>query len=191
LTIVLRRHILPGMKRHARRIVLVVVLALSAAFLTARAAISIGEMADITSCLSEEIRSVREHSHLRLGAGVMTIQTVIGEGLVNAYKLSREHPKGPQLLVDKQMAERLVEFSMTQLCGSEKAIFVDWIRPELPIVKEILRRIGRPATNSDKLLANLKDYISQRDKWPRGQSEVESWRKWKEDTERTLVQTVT
>jgi hypothetical protein len=62
-------------------------------------------MANISGCLSEEIQTIRDHSHLELGSGLMTIQTVLGEGLVNAYGLWGSKPRGPHLLVDCKMEE--------------------------------------------------------------------------------------
>jgi hypothetical protein len=89
------------------------------------------------------------------------------------------------------MAEKLTELSMIHLRESDKAIFVDWIRTEFSCAHTILQTIGRPVADQDKLLARLRDYICQRDKRKRGKSEGESWRTWKEDTERTLLATVT
>lgn len=56
----------------------------------AKAAIAEGELADVTGCYPQVIRELRHRAPgrvIRLGGGLMTVLSVMGTALINAYKL--------------------------------------------------------------------------------------------------------
>ncbi|MBU0574053.1 MAG: hypothetical protein KKH83_06225 [Candidatus Margulisbacteria bacterium] len=66
---------------------------------TAKATISFGEMADIQEWYSEEIRQSSKMGVIPLGDGLLVIQLVMGEALINCHDLSKK-VSGPLLIID-------------------------------------------------------------------------------------------
>jgi hypothetical protein len=70
----------------------------------ARAAVSTGKMVDITGCYPDEIRNNLQDNYVPLSSGLMILNSVMGDALINAYKLAEACPKGPLLLLDEHFS---------------------------------------------------------------------------------------
>lgn len=128
-----------------------------------RAAISAGEMADVVGWHHKELRDLRENGRLVFGTGpgVMTINPVLGEGLINAHRLSGKKPRGPQLLVDCEVDPVKADPQVPIIDQSEHHVAIDWIRSGLPQAEAFVQLLlGRQPTTNE-LCARLALYISQ------------------------------
>jgi hypothetical protein len=134
----------------------------------ARAALAAGSIADHASCRPPEVRaaSVREDdsSLVRMGQGLMTLQSVLGEGIINAVGLDkRVKLKGSLAIVAESARERLSDgFIMRPVDGFPGVLALDWIHSVSPLIGDITRAIGfggaDPADLSDRLRAYVADH---------------------------------
>lgn len=133
----------------------------------ARAAISHGEMADILGWYPKEIRDNLEDNHIvRLGLGIMTIIPVMGDALINAYSLSKSEPKGPRLLLDRELKRQIKDIRISIIDRYDDHIGIDWIHSEISLVNDIHNKIDMNPPSSKDLEEIIRNYIKNNNKLP-------------------------
>jgi hypothetical protein len=130
---------------------------------TAKAAISEGDVADIASCYPENIQQEYRKSEGRpfnLGSGLMIIQPVNGEGLINTYQLLRAEmaPSGSLLLVSASDLEWLPENTLTTQFGNLFA--VDWLHADFPELQYLLEHANLALPNLSELESKIQNYTA-------------------------------
>lgn len=133
-----------------------------------KAAISIGDMADINGCYPDSVR-FSDNGTLPLGAGLMTTIPVMGTALTKAYKLS-SRVSGSVLVVDKLAFEHIPDFLVAS-CNDEYC-FIDWRSNEHGLAQTISEKSGLEFGGRDQLLDLFEKYIEREprppEKWIKG-----------------------
>ncbi len=142
-----------------------------------RAAISHGKMFDIRSLYHREIIDNLSDGRIRLGSGIMNIFTVMGNGLVNSYKLLMTKPKGPRLLLDGDLESRLKDIKISIIDRYSDHIGIDWIHSEISLVSNILTKIDIQPPSPKNIERIVRNNIASNDKLS-----IE----WKENAERLI-----
>jgi hypothetical protein len=112
----------------------------------ASATIAEGDFADITGCYPGEVRSgLSDTGAISLGAGIMTLSSVMGTAFIRAYRLNNDAPPGPFLTVSEHDIERIpsglpVRATTGRTCAPLKSI--DWVRAETALVSKITEKAG-------------------------------------------------
>jgi hypothetical protein len=129
----------------------------------ARAAISQGEIADVVSCYQKEITDNLKDGSVPLGRGIMTINPVLGDALINAHNLSMSNPKGPRLLLDIKMKSNLEAVAKNNVIIIDQYndhVGIDWVRSKTKLAEDILNVISVDRPSEEILVKKIKDYIS-------------------------------
>lgn len=133
----------------------------------ARASIAEGSMADYAGCRPKEVQAHAARSGdtdvVALGAGVMTLQAVMGQGLINAHALDKlSNTKGAILTVEAAKRGRLSEGFVTRpLAGREDILAVDWVHSSSPMIDGIAARAGFGGADVATLGDRLRRYIDR------------------------------
>lgn len=127
-----------------------------------KAAISVGKMSDVQGLYPEIVREKMEHSVAGVGAGLMTINPVMGTALANAYTAGKKH-RGAVLLVDAPLAQEIPEWAAsTNLPPASTSIAaVDWIHSEPPELRELCSLAGIPYVENAMAATALKRYVDE------------------------------
>ena len=138
----------------------------------ARAAMASGAIADYAGCRPPEVRAAavrNEDSGLvRLGQGRMTLQAVLGEGIINAVGLDKKVKlKGSLLIISSIARERLSDgFISREIDGYEGASALDWIHSTSPVIDDIVRAIEHGSASAAMLADLLRSYVERHDMKP-------------------------
>lgn len=131
----------------------------------ARASIGEGPIADYAGCRPEEVRAAAstkdDSGFVPLGMGVMTLQSVMGLGLINAYGLDKKaDTKGAILLVPAAMRARLSPgFATRPLERVADILAIDWVHSTSPIIDAIAAKLGFGAEDPTTLRGRLESYV--------------------------------
>lgn len=153
---------------------------------SARAAISHGGMEDVLGYYPQEIRDNVDNAYIRLPAGVMSVITifqVMGDALVNAYKLSSLKPEGPRLLMDLEYESQLEEIGVSILDRYSNHLGIDWIHSEVDLSNDLLENIGLGTLSTQSIESLLREYVSR--------YEAAVPKNWKESAENLIRGTMT
>lgn len=136
-----------------------------------KSAISFGDRADITGVYPREVREAANGENiLKLGDGLMTIISVMGEGIVRAHKIS-QCASGPLLLIDRILAPKVRDLNL-EFTEYARHIELNHIRIHLTLADRILAHLGYSPPSADELRRKLLDYIAANesisDPWRRG-----------------------
>ena len=135
----------------------------------ARAAISDGYFGDILSCYSKEIRDdFEKYGILKIGNGLMTIFPVMGDALINSYKVAKKAAEGPCLFVDAKLKKYLPKEEIVILGKDNSIIEINWIQSKPPLLGNILKNIVSEVPLVKNLEEAIHNYIS---KYPKDLSE--------------------
>lgn len=132
----------------------------------ARASIAEGDMADYSGCRPREVQAETHRSGdsdvVSLGDGLMTLQSVMGQGLINAVTLDKlTNTKGAIVSIEAANAGRLSPGFITREVEETSAIVaIDWVHSKSERIDEILERAGLPTLSSEALAQRLKDYVA-------------------------------
>lgn len=135
-----------------------------------RAAISEGPLADYSGTRPREIQNagVRggDQDVVSLGEGVMTLQSVMGQGLINAVTLdkiaSNAAYKGSLLLIATEMARRLSPgFVVRPLRNVPEISAIDWVHSTSPMLDAIGSKIGAATSSRPDIEVRLNSYIAR------------------------------
>lgn len=132
----------------------------------ARASIGEGPLADYAGCRPPEVQAavIREGaSHFaRLGAGLMTLQSTMGLGLIDAYRLDkRADTKGAILLIEEALRGRLSSgFATRRLERTPDILAIDWVHSSSPLIDSIASKVGFGAESPATLQGRLEAYVA-------------------------------
>lgn len=131
----------------------------------ARGSISEGMLADYSGCRPREIRQVTirdgDNDSVSLGSGLMTLQAVMGQGIINAVMLDKVvATKGALLSIEAAKSMRLsTDFLFRPLTSDADIMAIDWIHSSSPLITEIAVGAGLPSRTSAELTEMLRRYI--------------------------------
>lgn len=127
-----------------------------------KAVIAEGELSDIQSCYPKEVLKELEGDHtVSLEMGLMTIFPVMGTALINSYKLAEKSPKGPLLLLEKSMSDRIPpEIAFRGIQGYDNLISVDWVHMDTQLLRKIQSCAGLHAPGAEYLEKILHNYCA-------------------------------
>ena len=120
--------------------------------------IGIGVVADVQSCYPREVMKNFKNGRANLGAGLMTITTVMGQGLIDANKVSGR-ASGPLLLIRPDLEDTIPQGHVPRL-SRETHIEVDWIHLDLPETARIQGVLGASLDSLD-CESCLRSYIGK------------------------------
>lgn len=135
----------------------------------ARASISEGPIADYSGTRPRAIQEAEAHDGdndtVSLGDGIMTLQSVMGQGLINAVALDKLAAnalyKGSLLLIPTAKAARLSKgFVVRPLPLAPEISAIDWIHSTSPILGEIEQGIGLAEAFPTDFETRLKTYVA-------------------------------
>ena len=135
-----------------------------------RAAISEGPLADYSGTRPREIQNAGvqggDQDVVSLGEGLMTLQSVMGQGLINAVTLdkiaSSAAYKGSLLLISTEMARRLsTEFVVRSLGAVPEVSAIDWVHSTSPLLDDIETTIGTATFSPTDIEVRLRSYIAR------------------------------
>lgn len=128
----------------------------------AAAAIAEGAFADVTGCYPEEVRRARnDDGAVKLGAGLMTLSSVMGTAFIRAYRLNGEAPSGPFLVLLESHRDRIPDGFPVRCAVSRKGaslLSVDWVRSKSPILSDIQERASLNSPTHSEIVQYIKDY---------------------------------
>ncbi len=137
-----------------------------------RVQISYGYMADISGLYSDEIQKELQANHQNILGGskfnVMFINQVIGTSIINCYKL--KGPKGPLLLIDKDLEEKMknekVPYETIHSCKF-KVLSVNWLKHRNENTELILKHLNLNSDNIEKALQTYIENNALKQEWKR------------------------
>jgi hypothetical protein len=132
----------------------------------ARASIAEGDMADYSGCRPREVQGAAQRSGdsdiVSLGDGLMTLQAIMGQGLINAVTLDKlAMTKGSVLTIAAAKVRRLPPGFVTRELEDAPAIHaIDWIHSTSEWIDEIVTRAGLSNPTPEALARRLNDYVA-------------------------------
>jgi hypothetical protein len=127
-----------------------------AAGVLGKAAVSLGDFADVRGCYPPSIRdNMDARGAIRIGDGLMTIFTVMGSALIAAYKLSAKR-SGACLLVDGEAYSELPEYVKA---GVGSLAIVDWVHSAIPAASQVAKEAGLTMVTNDRAEEMLRSYL--------------------------------
>jgi hypothetical protein len=139
----------------------------------AAAAIAEGEFADITGYYPPDVTRDLDGAHaVRLGAGLMTLSSVMGTAFIRAYRLNSDSPPGPLVIVSSSNRDRIpldLPIRTTRSRKGTELLSIDWIHANTTSLRRIQQHAGLSTPTEDDLIQALKTYFVQNkdlgDKW--------------------------
>lgn len=138
----------------------------------AGAAIAEGEFADISGCYPTEVTEDLDDGHvIGLGAGLMTLSSVMGTAFIRAYRLSHDAPPGPLLILPKSCRHRIpAALTIRETTGRKGTpiLSIDWIHAEPALFQSVQEQAGLRSVTPPALADALNAYCIQyslREKW--------------------------
>lgn len=131
----------------------------------ARASIAEGNLADYSGCRPKVIREAAkiggDSDFVALGSGIMTLQPIMGEGLINAVTLDKAaQTKGALLCVAETADARLSAGLIRRKLDESPTIFaIDWVHSTLPLIDDIANKAGLPMPRASELESRVARYI--------------------------------
>lgn len=133
----------------------------------ARASIAEGDLADYSGCRPREVQAEAHRNGdsdvVALGDGLMTLQAVMGQGLINAVTLDKlTNTKGSIVTIAAANTDRLSPgFVTRELPDAPAIVAIDWIHSTSGRIDEIVQRTGLPDPTPETLARRLADYVAQ------------------------------
>lgn len=124
----------------------------------ARASLVEGNISDIAGCYPKEVRESEDRGRVSLGAGLLTTNPVLGEGLLRSVGLEKRGPRGPLFLVDSALAARL-HGDILLLDAAPGIVSVNWLRGEPVGLAEIQRGANLKMESESERVERLLQYI--------------------------------
>jgi hypothetical protein len=132
----------------------------------ARASIAEGDLADYSGCrpraVQAEARRNGDSDIVALGAGLMTLQAVMGQGLINAVTVDKlSNTKGAIVTLAAANAHRLSEGFVSRALEEAPAIVaLDWVHSTSPRIDEIVEGAGLANPSPEILADRLIGYVA-------------------------------
>ena len=130
----------------------------------AAAAIAEGDHADITGCYPQEVRDCLNNGRVKLGAGVMTLSSVMGTAFIRAYRLNIDTPSGPFLTLSERNRNRVPISLPVRATRSRKGaplLSIDWVQAETALLSDIQQKVGVNTPSQDTLMQTIQDYCAR------------------------------
>jgi len=126
-----------------------------------RVGVSYGNFGDIKGCYSPEVRAAMDSGgYVTIPMGLMHTFPVMGDALINSYKLQVNQTKGPLLFVDPTIRDLLQSMNLRFLRRS-KHVIVDWINSNTAILDSLLTSLIDFKPTREELKELLRDYVSK------------------------------
>ena len=131
----------------------------------ARASIAEGDLADYSGCRPRVVQAEAarngESDLVSLGDGLMTLQAVMGQGLINAVTLDKlANTKGSLVTISSDNAQRLSNGFVTRpLAAAKDIVAIDWIHSDADRIDEIVERTGLGGAAPAEYVGRLNSYI--------------------------------
>lgn len=120
-----------------------------------KAAISIGDFADISGCYPNEISKLYQKSEtIQMGHGLLRIFPVMGSTLINSFKLG-EVKSGPNLLIDSQLKENIQMDRLDITEATEKYLQVNWLTASFEEIERVAEILSNPLLIETELLKEI------------------------------------
>lgn len=133
----------------------------------AKAAIVEGAMMDIKGLYPDEvIANLNFNSLVDLGEGLMTITPVMGTVLIRGVKLDKKSPKGPLLVIEKKIIDRLPQ-SLSIKDAGEEVVSINWVAYQSNLLSDIQRRSGLKLPSKTAMEKLLLQYCKEHEKIPK------------------------
>lgn len=135
----------------------------------ARASIAEGDLADYSGCRPRavQVEAARngETDLVALGDGLMTLQAIMGQGLINAVTLDKvSDTKGSLVCISAEQARRLSSGFVTRALNEPGTIVaIDWIHSVSPRIDEIIDRTGLTRLDPIELNRRLRKYVEEQE----------------------------
>lgn len=140
----------------------------------AAAYIAEGEFSDITGCYPKEVVGDLQDGHVvRLGAGLMTLSSVMGTAFIRAYSLKNVAPSGPFLCLSESLHSRIPDGVPVRMIESKgvRLLSIDWVRATIPVLSDIQQKAGLLTPSPSAIVIAVQNYFKQypyiREKWSR------------------------
>ena len=131
----------------------------------AAAAVAEGDFSDITGCYPSEVtKDCDDGNVVPLGAGLMTLSSVMGTAFIRAYRLNGDTPSGPFVVVSPEHEGRIPpEFKFCSAQGKSKncLLSIDWMRAESVVVDRIQDKACLGAPKAEELMQAIKRYCAE------------------------------
>ncbi len=125
-----------------------------------RAGIATGDFSDISS-LFEIVQEEANHRVQRAEPdGVMTTARVMGDALINAYKVQTNDLSGPLLFVNPALRDRISDQRLCTQEDSSKRLVIDWFRSDVPSLDEVLSILDIKWHTTRMLTYYLSEYVN-------------------------------
>lgn len=122
----------------------------------ARAAVATGSISDVLSCFSF---AKNGKSAFPMGEGLMVLNPVMGDAVINAYKLERIAVKGPLLFIDQKLISELNGSRVIFDRHCEEAYSVNWINSRDYETDKIMSVLGFGSSSSEIISEALEKYM--------------------------------
>jgi len=128
-----------------------------------KAAISIGDFADIVGCYPKNIqKEYQENETIKIGHGVLRIFPVMGGALINSFKLLAKSNSGPNLSLDSKLKEYVKLPKLKYLEENDKLIEIDWLKSDVDELVNIGKELNNEEiVNHAFMLIRFKEYLEQ------------------------------
>lgn len=132
----------------------------------ARATIAEGALADYSGCRPREVQAMAarhgDSDVISLGAGLMTLQAVMGQGIINAITLDKlTNTKGSLLSIAASERPRISPNFITRpLDDAPDILAIDWVHSSSALAGEIAAKCGCGEAGAVELSKRLKDYVT-------------------------------
>lgn len=133
----------------------------------ARAALAEGAVGDYAGCRPPEVRAAvardGDSDLVRMGQGLMTLQPVLGDGIINAVGLDKSvELKGSLVTISVNARDRLSAGFIDRPIESKPDILaLDWLHSESPLIEEIVRTSGHGGAGPAELQDQLRAYVAR------------------------------
>jgi hypothetical protein len=133
----------------------------------ARGSIAEGALGDYPECRPREIRAaaVRDGDSdvVSLGMGLMTLQAVMGQGIINAVTLDKlARAKGSLLIIEATKASRLSPgFMLRPIEEDGHLLALDWVHSRSPLIDQISYQASIPSRAPEELAERIQNYITE------------------------------
>lgn len=116
--------------------------------------ISIGDNADIQSCLPQTTEQI-EISKSSLYGGMMSKLNIAGTALISCHKLSSGKPRGSRIAIDVNLIPENIDY----IKFNESIGIIDWLHTQLNYLDFIYKSLNEEKPSADELENKLNSYI--------------------------------
>ena len=130
----------------------------------AAATIAEGDHADITGCYPREVTAGSDNTTVGLGAGLMTLSSVMGTAFIRAYRLHSAAPSVPLLTVSGKQGLRVPDcfhIGETRSRKGEPLCSINWIRTDSALLSYIQNKAGISAPSEEALIGKIRGYCAR------------------------------